>query len=170
MKNFPQYIHALFLGVIGGLASCSAPMPVQPVVVLHSAKSGTEVHFEQSNGVWVVDVRCQQGIGWAKFTLSPAANPDNVMFRLHLRGLEWACFDHDGVETQLSVSSHGDLTVREWYEDGRPIAPKDRIPILPVTSSGGQPCIPLDGWFEIRLPATSAGNCFVRLNWVDFYR
>ena len=170
MNKVFHHLPALSLGLLLGLVSCASRRPAQPVISLHSAKPGTEVQLEHGKGRCIAEIRCPDGIGWAKFILSPAARPGNVMFRLRLRGLECASFEHDGVETQFSVSSHGDLSVREWRKEGTPIASRDRILVVPVSASGGQPRIPLDGWFEIRLSASCVGNCTVRLTWIDFYR
>lgn len=151
----------------------SAALPPETRVVdmrLLKASAGTDVLFKHTVELQIVEIRRPRGIGQAEFTLPAGIRPDKTVFRLHLRGLEGLSVAHGGSSVQVSVSSHGDLAIREWREDELPLAEKDRIPVSPVSASGDAPCIPLDGWFDIGLPASCTGDCVVSLSWVDFYR
>ena len=143
---------------------------MQPLVVFETARPGTQVQINQRGPQCIVDVLCPGGIGWAEFSLADSARPGNCVFRLHLKGLEEARFAHDGVTTQISVSSHGDLAIRESYQDGSPIAPHDHVSVTAVSATKNPASIPLEGWFELRPPTKCRGGCKVRLSWVDFYR
>lgn len=158
------------LGLVFGLAGCVTSPPRPPLVTFAAARPGTQVQINQSGQQCIVDVLCPGGIGWAEFSLAEAARPSNCVFRVHLKGLEEARFEHDGVTTRISVSSHGDLAIRESDKDERPVAPQDFVAVTVVSSTKSQASIPLEGWFEIRPPAKCRGDCKVRLSWIDFYR
>jgi hypothetical protein len=166
--------HAMLLSAMAGLSlfvsSCALPHSRVADLLLLGANAGTEVRFQKTSELQIADIHCPRGIGRAEFALPAGTEPDKIVFRLHLKGLEGCSVMHDGSKVQASVSSHGDLAIREWREDGKPVAEKDRIPISIISSSGSPPRIPLDGWIEIRLPQSCKGNCSVGLEWVDFYR
>jgi hypothetical protein len=135
-----------------------------------AASDGTDIQVNQTAGLQIVDVQCSRGIGRAEFRIPPGARAGEVVFRLHLRGLEGLTVVHNGFRYRASVGSHGDAVVQELREDMEPLEDLDRIPITVIARSGAAPRIPLDGWFDIGLPQSCTGDCSVVLEWVDFYR
>jgi hypothetical protein len=158
------------VGAVLFLSACQLPPGQEAALRLVAAKPGTEVEFQVISRAQVVDIHCPNGIGWAEIAIPAGAKVNPILVRLHLRGLEGFSFEHGVCRMQVSVSSHGDMTIHQLREDVEPLATKDRLAVSLVSASGGPPRIPLDGWFEIRLPESCQGHSPVRLSWVDFYR
>jgi len=118
----------------------------------------------------VVDIHCPKGIGWAEFRVPSAPGLDRSVFRLYLHGLESLVVEQDGLKLMAACSSHGDATVRQWREDGSAPPGSEQLSIRLVSRNGGTPRIPLDGWFELQIPASVPEPGIVRLRWIDFYR
>lgn len=167
-RTLPSLLAAALSAWLG--ASCTSMPPADPPLALAAAREGTEVKIAESDSWSVVDIRCPRGIGWAEFTTPAGQHPRGVLIRLHLRGLEDCVIERGGRKVQLSVSSHGDLTIDQRLEDGQPVPAEERIAVLVVPATGTAPRILLDGWFELRIPAWPTGYGRLRLSWVDFYR
>lgn len=153
-----------------GLCACVSPSGHEPELQLVAANPGTEVEFQVISRAQVVDIRCPSGIGWAEMAISAGAKVNPILVRLHLRGLEGFSFEHGVSRVQISVSSHGDMTIHQWREDGELLATNGQLGVSIVSTSGAPPRIPLDGWFEISLPESCQDHSLLRLSWVDFYR
>jgi hypothetical protein len=154
----------------GAIAASTVSTSSVVGIRLLAANAGTDIDFKRTAESQIVDIMCPKGMGWAEFALPEGAQPDKIEFRLHLQGLEGCSLVYNKSKVLASVSSRGEFAIREWREDRKPLAEADRIRISLISASGSPPRIPLDGWFEIRLPQSCPDDCSLSLKWVDFYR
>ena len=120
-----------------------------------------------------IDIYSESGIGEAIFWIMDKKSVDDMVLRLHLRGLEQLTLTLSDHTVQASVSSHGDNAVRESLvtADGveTPISPDSPFWIEIVASDldDGMPA-----FFDVELPAglVNSDNSMFRLKWIDFYR
>ncbi len=143
-------------------------------------KEGDAVKVTVEGGRTILSVTSKGGIGRATIERKAERWPDEVILRLHLRGLEslniaagdlrlsTSCPSFKGTTRLYRVSKEGDEGLRldkdspYWMDiqvfglDGKPIKglPRD------------------GGWFEMKLPKGLLGDQVkvVTLRWIDFYR
>ncbi|MEZ4515713.1 MAG: hypothetical protein R3C44_02365 [Chloroflexota bacterium] len=149
-------------------------------ITLDKQDDEATVHVEDNTAV--IDVQSASGIGGLHAQLTDGDWPEEVLLRLHLRGLERLEIGYDQVLVATGVSSTSDPAplpaVYNIADTGEavtiPDAGKDYYPTIHVVpEAGSQPAIPLqNGYFEISLPPnffTMELNAFT-VQWIDFFR
>ena len=128
----------------------------------------------------VISIHSPRGIGRTTISHSAETWPDKMIIRLHLRGLEGLQLRGKAATYSTGFSSSdGGRALRTEYRpnvDGAkqeilPVDHPDSIKIRRVAEKG-EPKIPLDGYFEVQIPAKFLKDhpeSFL-LHWVDFYR
>jgi hypothetical protein len=136
-----------------------------------------EVRAEKDKTMFII--KSPFGISQAVIEREGEKWPDDVVLRLHLKGLEKFRASNGKVKVDAAVSSQdGKPKVRIW-KDGMEDAPlNEQSPFwtaIRIVGSNGKPAkeLPLkDGYFEVALPrAFFEGNPkTITVNWIDFYR
>ncbi len=149
----------------------------EPVFSVTAKNQDDQVNVQYVDGVPVVEVQSPTGIGSAKVELESGGMPENVILRLHLKGLEAIRLLSDQASIAASVSSSGPFGV----SDQRVISAGSEYSITPINPlwmkieivSDQSKKIPLEeGYFEVTVPKEfirDAGNSF-EIQWIDFYR
>ena len=179
MKCF--VVHTILLSFL--LISCaSQPANAQsgdePVFSTIAKNQDDQINIQYVSNVTVIDVQSPTGIGSARFELESGGMPENLVLRLHLKGLEEFRLISDQTAIAASASSRGVFDVN----DQRVISSGGEYSIMPIdplwmkieiVSDQATKKIPLeDGYFEITVPKQfirNAGNSF-EIQWIDFYR
>ena len=137
-----------------------------------------QIGIRQENGVTTVDIHSPSGIGTAKFELASGARPEQLILRLHLRGLE----EFRLISNQTTIAASGSSSEVFNVTSQSVIAVGNEHSITPIDplwtrveiiSDQPEKKIPLEeGFFEITVPKEfirSAGNSF-EIQWIDFFR
>ena len=150
----------------------------EPVFAVTAKNQDDQVNVQYVDGVTVIDVQSHTGIGSAKFELESGAMPENVVVRLHLKGLEGFRLISNQAIIAASASSSGSFSINNQQVNlsgsEYSISPIDplwmKIEIVPVRATKK---IPLEeGYFEITVPREflrNTENSF-EIQWIDFYR
>ena len=174
---------ALSLLLAGSLtAGCAAPLGAPetpaPVIRVTAEGDGNKLTVSSEAETAIIDVQSQSGIGFATIELVSGVFPENILLRLHVKGLEEFQLTYGGTVISASVSSRDSGSVIQSVaspEEGeRPITPDSPSWLdIAIVSDPATPRIPLDqGYFEITLPKglLSAGDRSFSIQWIDFYR
>jgi hypothetical protein len=141
-------------------------------------KDGNDrVEVGDEDGKAIISIRSPFGISEANIERTEEKWTDNVVLRLHLKGLENFKVTNDNVTLEATVSSQ-DGKVRQWKdgEDGSLIDVDSPYWMeFRLLGRDGKPvtAIPLnDGFFELQFPnALFDGNPrSITVSWIDFYR
>ena len=149
----------------------------EPLVKLDPSDGHTLVNEGTAT---TININSPRGIG--RTTVRPAGDawPEKIVIRLHLRGLEGLQLRGKTAtySTGFTSSDGGRAlrTERRQNVDGAkqeilPVDHPDSIKIRRV-SKKGEPKIPLDGFFEVHIPAKLLKDSpeSFQLHWIDFYR
>jgi len=164
------------------MTGCAAPPGVSetPASVFSVAAEGDgdELTLSVEGQATVIDVHSRSGIGSAVIKLVSGPSPENVVVRLHLKGLEEFRLSYAEATITASVSSGDRRSVFQrvaWPDGGeRPVTRDSPFWLdVQIVSDQVPPRIPLEqGYFEITLPRS-----FLReeqrsfsIQWIDFYR
>ena len=137
-----------------------------------------QIDIQYENGTTTIDIHSPTGIGAAKFELESGSMPEEVILRLHIKGLEEFRLVSNQTTIAASSSSSEIFNVSnqsvisagsEYY-----IPPIDPLWMdIEIVSDETIKKIPLEeGFFEITVPKEfirSAGNSF-EIQWIDFFR
>ena len=150
----------------------------EPVFAVTAKNRDDQVNVQYVDGITVIDVQSPTGIGWAKFELESGGKPENVVLRLHLKGLEGFRLISNQAIIAASASSSGSFSINNQQVNlsgsEYSISPIDPLWMkIEIVSGQANKKIPLEeGHFEITLPKEFiqiAGNAF-EIQWIDFYR
>jgi hypothetical protein len=147
------------------LAAC-APAPTSIDRATYTAvplKGDPIITFSTTNDMLLIDITSPTGIGGATIEKTGGQWPPKIIMRLRVKGLESFKFRYADTTIDVSVSSHGDNTVREESSTNGPLKPGD-LEWITVTRG--------EGYFDLAAPASfldSGANQFTS-EWIDFYR
>jgi hypothetical protein len=163
------------------LMSCSsdpagAGSQEDPIFSMEVKNSDDHVSLQYENNSTVIDIESPTGVGSARFRLESGVMPEQILVRLHLKGLEEFRLISTEVSIAASIPSSDGLNAqsqRKISENGeQPIRRLDALWLKVEIRSDSQ-SIPLqDGYFEIILPQRfieQSGNSF-EIQWIDFFR
>lgn len=174
-----SYLEVVILSFL--LVSCAgAPVRAQsgePDFVVTTNNQDDRVDIQYQNGRVTIDVSSPGGIGSAAFEIKSGDTPEEIILRLHLKGLEDFRIVSARDNIAVSVSTSDPSTVRQ-----RLVIAGNESAILPdhplwletriVPEQSGK-TLPLeDGFFEITIPREfiqNMGDSF-EIEWIDFYR
>lgn len=182
MKNIRDIISLMWRTIICMLCAAGAAMgeTKDEALSVKPAREGDAVRISIKEKVATLDVTSLRGIGGATLTRKAEKWPEQIVLKMHLRGLESLTITVGKVALRASVLSHSGNTrllhvVRDGKEGPRLKSGDEMwMEIKAVNAQGkeveGLP--PKDGWFEMTLPAALlAGEAkVVDLHWIDFYR
>ena len=150
----------------------------EPVFSITAKNRDDQVNVQYVDGGTVIDVQSPTGIGSARFELESGGMPENMVLRLHLKGLEEFRLISNQAVIVASGSSSGSFSINDQRvnssESEYSITSIDplwmKIEIVPAQAAKK---IPLqEGYFEITVPKEfirNSGNSF-EIQWIDFYR
>ncbi len=167
-------------------SSTAAPAPAtrptsQPAnLTIRCTKEGDSITARQEGGKTILDIKSPRGIGGATLTLKAQKWPDELILRVHLRGLEHFQITSCAQSLHASVLSHsGNKTLLSLWSDGKEGPPLDKTSPcwmeIQKMDAQGKPAegLPKEGGlFEMRVPGVllTDQNKTVELGWIDFYR
>jgi hypothetical protein len=138
---------------------------------------GNQLTVKTEGDVVILDVRSRSGIGRATIKLATGTSPQQIVLRLHTKGLEEFRLWREGSDIIARVSSgDGGVTQSLRSRDGDEKAIKSTNPSwleVRIVSDRAAPRIPLEqGHFEITLPKDflREGSRAFSIRWIDFYR
>lgn len=146
-----------------------------PEFKITTKRDTDKVDVEVEKGSTVLSVHSPFGISQAVIERTDEKWPEQLVLRLHLKGLENFRASNGRVTLNAAISGQD---VRQW-KDTREDSPLDATsPYWMETrmvGSDGKPAqvVPLkEGHFELRLPKAFFENNpkSITLNWIDFYR
>ncbi len=129
-------------------------------------KGDPRITFSTAGDALLIDIASPTGIGSAAIEKTSGPWPPKIVMRLHVAGLESFTFQYADIHINLSVSSHGDNSVHETYEQ----------PGTTGAVSPGDPywiaVTPGPGYFDLEAPASflKSGESKLTIEWIDFYR
>jgi hypothetical protein len=162
-----------------------------PNIVVIPGKEDVQSEVTLQDSLTIIDISSESGIGNAEIRYPAQPQPETIVLRMHLGGLENLQIKGRESTIQASVSSIQPYLVRQSLITQGEESPIDRSSPywLDITIVGSDPeesgSIPLrDGYFEVGLPAevlrsendTSeepiSNSDFESLvvSWIDFYR
>ena len=169
--------HLVIVAVIAAVLSTGCTDVVnEPQFKLTTKRDNDKVEVKVESDKAVFSVHSPFGISQAVIERRHTW-PDNVMLRLHLKGLENFKISNGIITLEAAVSSQ-DGNVRLW-KDGKEDSPLDaKSPYwteFRMLGDDGKPTtsIPLkDGYFEIQLPKAlfEDNPKSITVNWIDVYR
>jgi len=164
------------------MAGCAAPPGAPetspPVFNVTAEGDGNELTVSMEGEIVIIEVQSQSGIGSATIELVSGEFPENILLRLHVKGLEEFRLSYNETTITALVSSRDSGNVFQSLatpdEGERPITPGNPSWLeIAIVSDQATPEIPLaQGYFEITLPEgllTEADSSF-SIQWIDFYR
>ena len=164
------------------IAGCSAPtgaaeMPT-PVFAVSAEGDGNEIKVNVEDGTAIADVRSRRGIGSATVELVSGTLPENIVIRLHLKGLEQfrLVYDQTAIIASVSSGEGGSVGQSVGAPDGdeRPIAPGSPFWVaIRIVPDQATPYVPIEvEYFEITLPDDflQGEHRSFSIRWIDFYR
>jgi hypothetical protein len=151
---------------------------LMPRFVITSDNNSNELTVTAQDETAFVDVHSQSGIGSAAVELVSGTPLQDIVLRLHLRGLEQFRLFYDGTVVTASVDSNDVNNIIEsaTSPEGEEysLTPDSSLWLdIRVVSAEAEPRIPLDqGHFEIMLPKDFLGeeHRSFSIEWIDFYR
>lgn len=173
-------LHILFMAVMLVLG-CLAPGRAtsadveQAVVQTNTRKPDDSIQAKSDNGVMILEVRSNSGIGRGAVSLTRGHWPEKVVLRFYLSGLESLGITSGKRRLSGSVLSHSGNTKRlDLNEDGKkgPQDPGTKIVVCDASGKAVQGMPPDGGYFEIAVPKPllESGSKRLELSWIDFFR
>ena len=174
-------IHTILLGGLFLVSCASQPanaQPAEPVFHVTAKNKDDQITFQYENGATLININSPMGIGSASFELESGSMPENIILRLHLKGLEELRLLSNQSAISVSISSSGVFNANNQtlISSGGESSIMPGHPLwMNVEIVSDQPTkkLPLeDGYFEITFPKAfiqKAGNSFA-VQWIDFYR
>lgn len=125
----------------------------------------------------VIDISSPSGIGSATLELESGTMPEEMILRLHLRGLEQLRLTSPQTSLEASVSNSNPADVQQRIlaaSSDSPLSPDHPLWMqVKIVSEQAEKTIPLEeGYFEVSVPTEflrKAGNSF-EVQWTDFFR
>jgi len=149
----------------------------EPIFTVTTKNKDDRVSFQNLNAQTFIDVYSPSGIGSAALGLESGTLPEEIVLRLHLRGLEELRLTSAQTSITASVSNSDPSEIRQ-----RVLAASSDTPLTPghplwmeieIVPEQAEKKIPLEeGYFEVTLPQEfiqKAGSSF-EIEWIDFYR
>jgi len=129
-------------------------------------KGDPVVTFSTTGDTLLIDITSPTGIGSTRIEKTAGQWPPKISMRLRVKGLESFKFRYANTIIDVNVSSHGDQTVSETYQQGGQTGViKAGDPYWIAVTQG-------PGYFDLEVPAAflqSRENKFT-IEWIDFYR
>jgi len=167
-------------------AGCAATLRQPAVLRVTDRDSHTKAVVAAARDTVLVDLASPGGIGHASFELGPGRRPQQILLRLHLKGLEELRFSFGDtlivVSTDARVPNMSEVRahLRVIGADGeaaggeRELGPFDAAWMqVWITSPLGYPTLPArENWIEVAVPPSflrSEARRF-EVRWVDFFR
>ena len=137
-----------------------------------------QINIQKLDSVTVFDVQSPTGISSAKVELESGGMPENILVRLHLKGLE----EFRLISSRAVIVASGSSSSSFSFNDQRvnssgreySITPVDPLWMkIEIVSDQATKKIPLDkGYFEITVPQEFIRNIenSFEIHWIDFYR
>jgi hypothetical protein len=165
------------LAALCALVACRGGPGEQPSYTISVSGTGNQITSTSPGSETLFAVRSETGLGSADVEQVSGEPPQEVVFRLYLRGLEEFDFEYDDLRVVVSVSSHGDNAVSERVlRDGsgeKTIGPDSPywMPVRIVTASDSS-SPKSTGYFEVRAPKEYIRGKYraFSIRWTDFYR
>jgi hypothetical protein len=154
--------------VVLSLAAC-APSSASNVGATYQAvplKGDPRVTFNAMTDTLAIDTTSPTGIGSTRIEKTSGEWPPQIVMRLHVKGLESFKFRYADTIIDVNVSSHGDQTVTETYQQGGQMG---------TLSAGDSHWIAVTrgpDYFDLEAPASffKSGENKFTIEWIDFYR
>lgn len=163
------------------LVSC-AGLPVgaqsqEPVFTVTTKNKEDQVDIQSKDRAALIDIHSPTGIGSARFELEAGSLPEEIVLRLHLKGLEEFRLSsaQDSIAASVSSSDASDVHQKIIASGGdSPLQPSHPLWLqIEIIAGQAEKKIPLEeGYFEITVPkefTRKAGSSF-EIEWIDFYR
>ena len=149
-----------------------------PRFAIAADSDGNEVTVSAEGETTLIEVHSQSGIGSATVELVSGAPSQNIVLRLHLKGLEQFRLLYDETVVTASVAGNdiGSIIESATLSEGGEYSITPDSPLwlhIRIVSSRVAPDIPLDqGHFEITLPRDFLHDEHrsFSIRWIDFYR
>jgi hypothetical protein len=129
-------------------------------------KGDPGVTFSTTADRLLIDITSPTGIGSARIEKTSGKWLPKIVMRLRVMGLESFKFRYADTIVDVNVSSHGDQTVSETYQQGGQTGViKAGDPYWIVVTRGA-------GYFDLEAPANffKSGENKFTIDWIDFYR
>jgi len=129
-------------------------------------KGDPRVTLNTATDKLLIDITSPTGIGSTRIEKTSGEWPPKIVMRLHLKGLESFKFRYADTVIDVNVSSHGDQTVTETYQQGGQTG----------TLSAGNPywiaVTRGPDYFDLEAPANffKSRESKFTIEWIDFYR
>ncbi len=173
------FIVAFIVVVLGIVCRVVATDNESPPFKITTKRDNDIVEVKVEKDQTLFSIHSPIGISQAVIERTNEKWPDEIVLRLHLKGLENFRVSNGKVTVDASVSSHNDKQrVRLWM-DGTEDSPLDaKSPFwmeISMNGDDGKPLktIPLkNGYFQIQLPRAffEDNPKSITINWIDFYR
>lgn len=182
MKNIRGIISLMWRTILCMLCAAGAARgeTKDEALTVKPAREGDAVRISVEGKVATLDVTSLRGIGGATITRKVEKWPEQIVLKVHLRGLESLTITVGKVALRASVLSHSGNTrllhvVRDGKEGPR-LKPGDEmwmeIKVLDSQGKEAKGLPPKEGWFEMSIPAAllAGEEKGLDLHWIDFYR
>ncbi len=174
MKQLMLLSVILFLGT-----ACTAVFLPSSPYTANPQKDDTVVSFMEADNTLFIDITSTSGIGGAEIKRHTESWPQDVVLRMHLKGLEQFEFMYADTAVTLAISSqqdqHMQQSVRQINNAAEPLNPNNVFWMQTeiVNNDGTLGTIPLtDGSFNVHVPQDfleKNGDIFT-ISWIDFFR
>jgi hypothetical protein len=182
LRPLLPFLAGSLLAVLAGASACSSARSAQVTLIAHAEQADAQITVDATPERAVIEVFSPSGIGSAGFTIPTGPVPQEVIFHLHLKGLEQFTFTYQQYTVIASVSSGPGAEVRESVRlDATDPASEQPISagspywmeVQIVPAEGAAASIPLEsGYIAVKAPrgwAAAAPRKF-DITWIDFYR
>ncbi len=150
------------------LIGCSTP-DSPPAFEITVPSQTDQVTSESSDGSVRFDIHSESGIGSAEVNLAGGQWPEEILLRVHAKGLESFKFSYADTVIEVSVATGSDQKVlRSAMQIGKDLQP---------AGEGTKFYMPLKAdeagnWIELQCPANfhELAPSGFRIDWIDFYR
>lgn len=138
-----------------GAAYQAIPLKGDPVITFSSADDSV-----------LIDITSPTGIGSTRIEKTSGEWPPKIVLRLRMKGLESFKFRYADTSVDVNVSSHGDQTVSETYQQGGQTGTIHAGDAYWIAVTRGP------DYFDLEAPAHfhKSGESKFTSEWIDFYR
>ncbi len=159
--------------------ACTAVFPPSSPYSAYPEKDDTAISFSEVGGTLFIDITSVSGIGTAEIKRNIDSWPQDVVLRMHLKGLEQFEFMYADTAVTLAISSQQDQymqqSVRQINKAAEPLNPtSDFWMQTEIVNADGTPgTIPLtDGSINIHVPQDflDKNSESFTVSWIDFFR
>jgi hypothetical protein len=163
------------------LVSCSslaanAQSQEEPVFSIRVKNSDDQVSAQYKDNTTIVEIRSPSGIGSTAFTLESGQMPEEIVARLHLKGLEELKLISDQAIVVASIPGSGGLQTQSQRKvtgnTEQALRSSDALWLeIEIVSDSKE--IPLEaGYFEIVFPKEfiERSRGLFEIQWIDFFR